>query len=75
MGICNEEAKAVRGLYTRGVSITVVVAHPQIVDIGETVNIWRVPANILISCCRWLTMGVLQYGWPATLNALKKSMS
>jgi hypothetical protein len=50
-----------------------VIAHPQIVDVGNTVNIWRVPANIRISCCRWLTLGVLQYGWPAKLSALKKA--
>jgi len=50
-----------------------VVAHPQIVDGGDTVNIWKVPANIHISCCRWLTVGVLQYGCPATLSDLKKA--
>lgn len=50
-----------------------VVAHPQIVDVGDTVNIWRVPANIHISCRRWLTVGVLRYGCPVTLSILKKA--
>jgi len=50
-----------------------VVAHPQIVDVGETVNKLRVPASIRISSCRWLTLDVFWYGWPATLSALKKA--